>query len=74
MISKYLLLGIIFLFFLILILYDIYKEDFTNPIVINTPLRADHTCSDPNMAYRIDRFHYATNYDPKHGCGGNSNY
>ena len=71
MISKYLLLGIIFLFFLILILYDIYKEGFSNPTVINTPLRADKTCSDPKMMNRIDRFHYVTNYDPIHGCGGN---
>jgi hypothetical protein len=69
MISKYLLLGIIFLFFLILILYDIYKEGFTNnpPTVIDSELRNDNTCSDSRMMNRIDRFKYVTNYDSIYG-------
>jgi hypothetical protein len=90
--SKYLLLGILVLFFLIIIAYEIYEinEGFADnkPLAVGAPVRQDETCSDEEMAYRIDRFDKArikksgeecpTGYSvpmsyPKHVSVANSN-
>jgi len=52
---KLLLLGILLLFFLILITYEMY-EGFAQPKAISAPLRQNVTCSDPEMVYMYDRF------------------
>lgn len=58
--SKYLLLGILVVFFLILIAYEIYEinEGFADnkPLAKPSLVRDNKTCSDPEMAYLIDRF------------------
>jgi len=58
--SKYLLLGILVVFFLILIAYEIYEisEGFADnkPKAKPSLVRSNKTCSDPEMAYLIDRF------------------
>ena len=54
--SKYLLLGILLLFFLILIAYEIYEGFDDKPIAVGATVRNNKTCSDPDMAYMIDRF------------------
>jgi hypothetical protein len=56
--GKYLLLGILLLFFIIIISYEIYETFVvdTTPKVINVPVRINNTCSDPEMSYRINRF------------------
>jgi len=58
---KYLLLGILLLFFLILITYEIYEGFSDNkPVAVAADVRQNKTCSDPDMAYMIDRFDKAT--------------
>ena len=67
--SKYLLLGILVVFFLILIVYDI-KEGFSSrkPLAVGAPVRIDKTCSDPEMSYLIDRFAKAKVRKPGEDC------
>ena len=54
---KLLLLGILILFFIILITYEIY-ETFENkqPKAVSGLVRQNITCSDPDMEYIYDRF------------------
>lgn len=58
---KLLLLGILILFFLILIAYELY-EGFVDrqPKAIASQVRENNTCSDPEMKYIYDRFPRAT--------------
>jgi hypothetical protein len=66
--SKYLLLGILVVFFLILIAYEI-KEGFSSkPLAVAAPVREDKTCSDPEMTYLIDRFAKAKLRKPGEQC------
>jgi len=71
---KYLLLGAILLFFLLLIYQSYELEAFidTGPKELSLPVRSDGTCSDPNMLNMFDRFHYVARYDttsyPDTGC------
>jgi len=58
--SKYLLLGILLLFFLIIITYEIYEGFAAKPVAVGAPVRNNETCSDPDMTYMIDRFDKAT--------------
>ena len=62
---KYLLLGAILLFFLLLIYQSYEIEPFIDngPIELSLPVRSDGTCSDPNMLNMYDRFHYVAGYD-----------
>ena len=78
---KYLLLGAILLFFLLLIYQSYEFEHFQDlgPIELSLPTRTDGTCSDPNMLNMYDRFHYVAGYDktayptttPTIGCPDN---
>lgn len=74
---KYLLLGAILLFFLLLIYQSYEFEHFQDlgPIELSLPTRTDGTCSDPNMMNMYDRFHYVAGYDktayPDTGCPDN---
>jgi len=55
--GKYLLLGILLLFFIIIISYEIYETFVDNtPKVIDGPVRINNTCSDPEMSYMVNRF------------------
>jgi hypothetical protein len=54
--SKYLLLGILLLFFLIIITYEIYEEFADKPVAVGAAIRDNKTCSDSDMSYMIDRF------------------
>jgi hypothetical protein len=64
---KLLLLGIILLFFIILITYEIV-EGFAQPKAVSTSVRENNTCSDPDMEYIYDRFDRATIKDPTKAC------
>ena len=66
---KLLLLGILILFFLILIAYELY-EGFVDkkPKSRQTPVRSNNTCSDPEMEYMYDRFSKAILKDPQKPC------
>ena len=70
--SKYLLLGILVVFFLIIIAYEIYEinEGFADnkPLAVGAPVRQDRTCSDPEMSYLIDRFNKAKLKKPGEEC------
>jgi hypothetical protein len=71
---KYLLLGAILLFFLLLIYQSYETEPFVDkgPNELSLPVRSDGTCSDPDMLNMYDRFHYVAKYDktayPDTGC------
>jgi hypothetical protein len=56
---KLLLLGILLLFFIILITYELY-EGFQQPKAVASAVRQNNTCSDPEMTYIYDRFAKAT--------------
>jgi len=66
---KLLLLGILLLFFLILITYELY-EGFSSkqPKAISAPVRQNITCSDPEMLYMYDRFDKAKLKPPTENC------
>ena len=67
--SKYLLLGILVVFFLILIAYEIHEGFASNkPLAAAAPLRQNNTCSDPDMTYLIDRFTKAKLRKPGEDC------
>jgi len=57
---KLLLLGILFLFFLILITYELYEGFGNQPKAVASAIRENNTCSDPDMTYIYDRFAKAT--------------
>ena len=65
---KLLLLGIILLFFIILITYEIYEGFNSQPKAAAAPVRENNTCSDPDMVYIYDRFDKAIVKDPQHNC------
>jgi len=65
---KYLLLGILILFFLILIAYEIYEGFDNQPRAVPALVRQNKTCPDPDMQYMIDRFEKATLQKPGVGC------
>lgn len=64
---KLLLLGILILFFIILITFELY-EGFEQPTAISAPVRQNKTCSDPEMKYIVDRFDRAYIKDPQKSC------
>jgi hypothetical protein len=64
---KLLLLGILLLFFIILITYEIY-EGFQQPKAAATSIRQNNTCSDPEMEYIYDRFDKAFVKNPEKAC------
>ena len=66
--SKYLLLGILVVFFLILIAYEIKEGFASKPLAVGAPVRIDKTCSDPEMSYLIDRFAKAKLRKPGEEC------
>ncbi len=70
---KYLLLGAILLFFLLLIYQSYETEAFVDkgPIELSLPVRSDGTCSDPDMLNMYDRFHYVAGYDKTKYPSGN---
>lgn len=75
---KLLLLGILILFFIILITYEVY-ETFENkqPKAISGLVRQNTTCSDPDMQYIYDRFDTAYIKKANEACATNfiqSNY
>ena len=75
---KLLLLGILILFFIILITYEIY-ETFENkqPHAVSGFVRENITCSDPDMEYIYDRFDKAFIKKTGEACATNftlSNY
>ena len=62
---KYIILGIIALFFLILFYqnYNIEGFDYNPPDEVSLPVRSDDTCGDSDLNNMFDRFHYVTAYD-----------
>lgn len=75
---RLILLGILILFFLILITYEIYEGfDDNKPKARNTPIRSNNTCSDPEMTNMYDRFSKATLQERGKACDtgySSSNY
>ena len=61
---------LIFVIVLLLIIYIRNVEQFTDttPIVVNTPIRANNTCSDPGQANLMDRFTYVKPVDGDNDC------
>jgi hypothetical protein len=57
---KLLLLGILLLFFIILITYELYEGFSNQPKAVASAVRENITCSDPEMTYIYDRFAKAT--------------
>ena len=62
---KYIILGIIALFFLILFYQSYIVEgfDYNPPNEVSLPVRSDDTCGDPDLYNMFDRFHYVTAFD-----------
>jgi hypothetical protein len=54
------ILFLIIILFIILLLNNLQYEGFTRnpPVVTETNLRLDNTCSDPNQIFKLDRFSY----------------
>lgn len=64
---KVIILGLLILFFIILISYELYEGFSSQPLPVETPIRSNGTCSDPEMNYIYDRYSYAYPY-PSDGC------
>jgi len=68
---KLIILGLLLLFFIILISYEIYEGFSNQPLPSPTSVRANNTCSDPEMTYMYDNYDYATPWS-SNGCPSNT--
>lgn len=75
---KKIIIPIVIIILLILVFsiyytYEGFQADNT-PIVVNSPIRIDNTCSDPKQTNIFDRFTFVQQLDKDNGCGTYTNY